>query len=109
MLSWPVAFLVTLLVETPIYVAVLAGRVGLRASLGASLLVNVITHPAMWFGGLALFGSFDATELGGAELLVWLVEWGLLAALFCRRVPVGELALVAAAANLASTLVGLLL
>jgi hypothetical protein len=113
MLSWPIAFGITLLVETPIYLGLLASRLGVWAVLGASLLVNALTHPAMWFGGLALFGPFDALQLAGAELVVWLVEWGVLVVLFRvlsrRNVGVGELALTAAAANLASTLVGLLL
>jgi hypothetical protein len=107
-LSWPVAFAVTLAVETPIYLVLLGPDVGrARAVLGA-LVVNLATHPALWFAGTAASDGYRTGPLVGAELLVCVVEWLVLLAMFRRRVGAGDLAIAAIAANVASALVGLL-
>ena len=53
-MTWPVAFVLTLILETPI--ALLVMRRGLRADLPWILLANGISHPTLWF---VLFPRFD--------------------------------------------------
>jgi len=110
------AFALTLAVEVPVYVVVLAALTGLgRAPAAlAAVGVNVVTHPALWWG-LRPFAARPAYPylLCAAEAVVCLVEWGLLVAWTRRpggtRAGMAVLGLAVVAANAASTLAGLLL
>ncbi len=89
----------TLLIEVPVYVAVLG-----RRALIPAVAVNLLTHPLLWLwlGSSAHVGAFAA-----AELTAWSVEFGLLWG-WLRRDPI----VVGAAtvlANALSCLAGLLL
>lgn len=105
--SWLRAFGLTLLVEVPIAVPLLARvepRIGRRVS--AVVVANLATHPLVWFlfPGLAL-GRWTRVGLSEAwavlaELAIYAIVWPTLAA---RRA-----ALVAVSANAASFLIGLL-
>jgi hypothetical protein len=103
--SFPVALLVTLAVEVPLYAAALAAlryATAARASLlGAA--VNLLTHPLLWWwlGSRPPLGRFVV-----AEVLVWAVEAGLL--WLALRGRFWTLAVVSAGANAASILAGLL-
>lgn len=69
MLAWLEAFLLTQLIEVPIYTR------GLGVSLGRAFLASTLTHPIVWFGfgypGLP--GSYR-TRVIAAELFAWLAE-----------------------------------
>jgi hypothetical protein len=110
------AFALTLAVEVPVYVAVLTALAGLgRAPAAlAAVGVNVVTHPALWWGLRPLAGRPSYPWLlCAAEVAACLVEWGLLVAWTRRpggtRAGVGVLGAAAVAANAASLLAGLLL
>lgn len=109
-MTWPTAFALTLVIETPIYPGVLTlllGALPLRRALGTSLVANLATHPALWFVVLPLLtprlGAGPAIVL--AEALVCAVE-----VLVVRRAGVPTAPAVAAAvlANASSWLVGML-
>ena len=74
--AWARAYLLTQLIEAPIY------RYGYRAALGAALTASTVTHPLVWF---VFFGPFEPftrlsyyPRMAIAELFAWLVEAGLL-------------------------------
>jgi hypothetical protein len=104
LLEYLLAFGLTLVVEVPIYVVALtaAAGVGWRRSVAAGVLVNVATHPALWFTLRAHPGWFAP-----AEAFVCVVEWLLLGALTGRRGPIILVASICA--NSASALAGILL
>ena len=112
MIDWLRAFAVTLLVELPIYAALLRRWCRPRAGLGLGLLVNAITHPALWFALRAVGAGGWSWALAFllAEATVVLVEGGILVVALRRRgARPGDLFAVAAFANLASAGVGLIL
>jgi hypothetical protein len=99
---YPLALVITLGVETPLYLAVLstAGlRRGVRAA-AAAVGVNILTHPLAWALLTAHPGWFLPVEAGAC-----LVEAVLLWFLVGRR-DAGVLTLAAVVANAASVLVG---
>lgn len=104
-MTWPAAFLVTLLVELPFYV-IGGWALGLarpRRAAVAGLVVNAVTHPVLWVtlsGGPA---SWAGT--GVAEAIVVVVE-GILVRLVVGR-SLGWSTLLALGANAASFAVGL--
>ncbi len=106
----PVAFVLTLLVEVPLYTLALRAGWGWPVWRGivAALAVNALTHPVLWY---ALAPHRHATAypllLVVAEAAVVLVEWAVLAAV-TRRDRLA-LAVVCAGVNAASVLAGLLL
>ena len=105
MTEYLAAFGLTLLVEIPIYLLVLPDR---RRAFVASLVANLATHPAFYvLATLAARRYPTAVVLWVGEAAVWLVESLILLAFFRR--PVGLLVAVAALANAASALVGVLL
>jgi hypothetical protein len=115
LLRYLAAFGLTLAVEVPIYVVSLtqAADVRWRRALVAAIGVNVVTHPALWWG-LRPFAHHHgyAGAAIAAELLVCVVEWLLLVAWTRRpgrtRVDLLVLAAASLAANAASVLAGLL-
>lgn len=87
-MTYAVAFALTLLVELPVYGALLARRHGvrLRTALLAAVGVNAVTHPLLWLA----VSRYQHTATGYAvafvvgEALVCLVE-GALLSLALRR------------------------
>lgn len=101
-MTWSQAFVWTLLLEFPVYVACLRRELGVVRSCALVLLVNAVTHPLIWIA--PRFEPFWAWLLI-AESAVVMVEASLVRLAMRRRLG---LALAAAfAANLFSTLVGL--
>jgi hypothetical protein len=99
---YPLALVITLVVEVPIYGVVLhLARVlpGWRG-LGAAVVVNLATHPVLWLVLSAQPGWFVPAEAG-----VCVVEAALLWLLAGSRTP-GLLLVAAIAANTASVLAG---
>lgn len=83
--AWARAFLLTQLVEAPIY------HFGYRAPLSAALAASTLTHPIVWFvffGPFEPFASMPYTpRLVLAEVFAWLVEALLLRAWTGRPRP----------------------
>ena len=109
---YPLALVITLAVEVPIYVGVLraVGPLRGRPALVAAIGVNLLSHPLVWVLLTARPTWFWAVEAGA-----WLVEAATLWALTWRRdgdwLPSlrrdgAVLALAALVANAASVLVG---
>jgi hypothetical protein len=101
---YALALALTLVVEVPVYAGVLAvARLAPwhRAAV-AAVVVNLVTHPLVWWLLTAYPGLFVPAEVGA-----WLVETALLVAWLRRDAPL--LALTALTANLASILAGLAL
>lgn len=77
MLGWPAAFALTVLVEAPVYLALLRRAFGAPGALALALLVNAATHPVVWFvipHTRPWWRGFAA-----AELFAWLAEAAVLA------------------------------
>lgn len=89
----------TLLIEVPVYAVVLGKRAVIPA-----VLVNLLTHPLLWFA-LSRSPGLGAFVLG--ELAAWTVECGLLWA-WLRRKPLA-IAGATVLANALSCLAGILL
>lgn len=104
-MNYPLALLLTLTIEAPVYVPALVRGLGWEPwpAVGAVLGVNLVTHPLVWWllpsGGRAYWTVLPAVEIGA-----WLVEFGLLAVLARRRY--GLLLVTALLANAASLAVG---
>ncbi len=98
--AWLSAFVVTELVEAPLYARL--GRCGILRALGAS----AITHPIVWFGFFhpAVPGSYWPKVIA-AELFAWLAE----AAYFARPLGWRRALGLSLLANAASVAVGLTL
>ncbi len=110
-LTFPVAFGLTLLVEVPIWTVLLrATAVPPVAAVRTAVVVNVVSHPVLWFALVPWLDAVTGTTVAAvalAEGLVWSFEAGLAARLVHRSF--GLLLGVSASANLASIGVGLLL
>jgi hypothetical protein len=97
------ALALTLAVEVPVYAVCLraAGLLSLPRAAGLAVLVNLLTHPIVWYGlsrgGPAWFGP--------AEIGAVLVEAAVCRAVIRRDTPL--LLLVSLVANTASILAGL--
>lgn len=104
-MNYPVALLLTLAVEVPIYAAVLISSelAPRRTAVVLAICVNLLTHPVVW----ALTGSGSSVMLATAEIGAWLVEAAVLYAVI-RREAVLLLAL-SLSANSASFLLGVVL
>lgn len=102
-MPWWIAFVLTLVVEVPLWVWLLdAGGFGRRVIL--ALGVNAVTHPTLWW---VAGGGVEGSVLVLMEVLIAVLE-GVAAQLVCR--PGWRVALLTStAANAASVLVGLLL
>jgi hypothetical protein len=104
---WWSAFLLTLVLEIPVYVLLTRGRVPAWRSAAAGVVCSAVTHPLLWFAWPRTAMSYAAYLVTG-ELLVIAAEtaifWVVAHPLKLRRA-----ALVALAANAASCLVGILL
>ena len=107
-MNYPLALLLTLTIEAPVYVPALVRGLGWDpwAAVGAAVGVNLVTHPLVWLILPSGGGGHNAywTLLPVVEVGAWLVEFGLLAALARRRYAL--LLMTALLANAASLVVG---
>lgn len=101
--AWARAFLVTQVVEAPIY------RYGYGASVTAALAASTVTHPIVWFVFFGPFEPFSRLDyyprMVLAELFAWLAEALLLRCWTGRR----HALVWALIANASSVLVGTVL
>jgi hypothetical protein len=104
-MPYPLALVITLGVEVPIYAGVLSYAGILRGwrAIAAAVGVNVFSHPLAWLVLMPRPGWLLTVELA-----VCVVEAGLLW-LLARRRAAGVLLLSAVVANTASVLAGILL
>jgi hypothetical protein len=107
--AWAIAFVTTLVVETPVYVWGLRERLSRwRAGLLAAGL-NVATHPLAWMltarASWAVFAAVEAAVWLGEALLLWALMRGARA----RSLALGEACTLSLVANALSAGVGLLL
>lgn len=77
-LSWPLAFVLTLAVEAPVYVLGTRGSLKWPASLGSAVAVNLATHPLAfwWIARARSWARFGAAEIAVAcieSFLLWLI------------------------------------
>jgi hypothetical protein len=82
LLRYLVALALTLAVEVPLYTLWLWSALGVAAgrAAGLAVLVNLVTHPVLWWT-LALLSvgrSAYPVVLAGAEIAACVVEWALL-------------------------------
>jgi hypothetical protein len=109
LLSWLAALGLTLVVEVPLYAAALRLVWGmpLPRAAAAGAIVNLLTHPVVWWSLAPWTGRpWYPWLVLGAEIAVCAVEWALLAVLVWRdRVA---LAVLSAGVNAASVLAGLI-
>ena len=111
-LSYPAALGLTLLVEVPVYGAALPSAVGISVRRAAALgvLVNVVSHPLLWFvlfPGIESATGSNLAALVGSESVVWVGEAVALRLMIGRRF--GRLFAVSCCANALSLAVGLVL
>ncbi|MBV6701366.1 hypothetical protein [Kitasatospora aureofaciens] len=112
-MRYPVALALTLLTETPVYTAALvrAGQVRPGRAATAAVLVNLVTHPLLWWTLRHWTGGPAAaywTAFGLSEAAVCVVE-ALLLCLFAGLRPRDPLPWIASGtANTTSLLAGLL-
>ncbi len=111
-LGYPAALVLTLTVEVPVYVLGLSAGAAVpwRRAAMVAVVVNVVSHPLLWFGLVPLLTRVTGSELTAliiAELVVWVGESVATARLAAR--PIGLGLAVAAAANAASLLAGVVL
>lgn len=71
--GWALAFVCTLLIETPVYFLSLRGAFGVPRALLASLALNVATHPLAWSAIMSAPRPFPTVFLS-VEAGVTLVE-----------------------------------
>jgi hypothetical protein len=108
--EWARAYLATQVIEVPIVVGWLRGRLPISESLPLAILASTMTHPLLWY----LWPKFEPfwLHIGVGEALVWLAE-ALLFAVWLRRAGVADAwrfgLLVACLANASSMLTGFLL
>jgi hypothetical protein len=125
LLAWngfPVAFVLTCVIEIPAYVGAFSalgwirpgrGPLSVRSAIALALGVNLVTHPVLWAFALRAGSASVGTLL--AELVVAVVEGGLIFAVVRRRGPYPETwsnrlswsMMVAVGVNTLSLLVGL--
>lgn len=108
-MPYPLALVLTLLVEVPCYVAAVTAASPARAgrAAAAAVMVNCVTHPPLWWFLRRFHGAAYWPAFALAESAVCLVEALLLARALRLRGPVPYAASVAA--NAASVLAGLLI
>lgn len=70
---WFQAYLLTLLLETPVVVRLLRGHTETRTAVELSVLASTLTHPLLWFAWRPLIDDYTAYVLSG-EALVMLAE-----------------------------------
>ncbi len=110
--SWALAFVGTLLVETPVYWLALRRALGLWGALSTSLLVNLVTHPLAWSavtGGWHPWPWFFLAVEAGVTLVEALLVFAVGRTRLCRRdIPIKEALAISVVANGLSAGIGLL-
>jgi hypothetical protein len=78
--SWPVAFILTLATEAPVYVLTLRRTLAWGRALFVVLLLNLLTHPLAWMAitrsrapFLQIFFSVEAAVVGFEALVLFMV------------------------------------
>jgi hypothetical protein len=110
-LSWPLAFTLTLTVETPVYVLGTRRSLTWSKALGCAVAVNVVTHPLAfcWVARAASWARFAGTEIAVAlveSLLLWLLARKLSRN---RSLTLASAMVISLSANALSAGIGLLL
>jgi hypothetical protein len=110
--GWTLAFLGTLVIETPVYVLALRRALGPHGALLASLVVNLATHPLAWSAIMGARNAFPWIFIA-VEAAVTVVEallvFGVGRTRLSRRpIGIGEALATSLAANGFSAGVGLL-
>lgn len=72
-MSFPEAFLLTLLIETSLLFILLRGRHGRATIIRNALAANLITHPLVWFAFPAL-GLAYPIQVASSELFAFIAE-----------------------------------
>ena len=106
--TFPGAYALTLLLETPIYWFFLVGYTRTEKAVALSLLVNTITLPVVWFVLPPLLISNYLLYFAIAELFAWLAEAAMVKLAF-QEMPWERAILAALAANAVSAGMGLLI
>jgi hypothetical protein len=110
-LSWPIAFVLTLAVEAPVYVLGTRRSLSWPAALGGAAAANLATHPLAfwWIARARSWARFGVTELA-VTCIESFVLW-LIARVLRRDRPLRwtEAAMVSVSANALSAGIGLLL
>lgn len=107
--SLPIAIPLTLAIESLVAVIYASlARFPRRSFLPIALLANVFTVAPFWFVFGALYPGFSIPALLCAEILVWLVEAGVIFGALRQQVSLRHALLYSMAANLLSLVVGLL-
>ena len=95
---WKLAFLITLLIEMPIYFLFMKVKASVHEKIFLSFAPTGITHPLLWF--LVPWGEYDYSMLVvTGELAVFLIE-----GLYLKMMRVENPFLIALIANLISCL-----
>ncbi len=106
--TFPLAFAVTVLLETPVYWFFLLGYTKTEKAIAFSLLINALTLPVVWFVLPPLLFSNYLLYFAVAELFAWLAEAAMVKLAF-RKMPWERAILAALAANAVSAGMGLLI
>jgi hypothetical protein len=110
--DWPIAFVATLLAESPVYVLSSRRSFAIRKALVVAVLLNLATHPVAWstitFGHISFLPGYFVVEA-----IVVMVEAGLLFAAARTRfarcpMPASTCLAISFAANSLSAGLGLL-
>ena len=96
-MTWPFAFIVTLLVEVPVYIAALTLVTGIRVrpAVAMSVAVNAVSHPLLWFVIVPALGAGLSAVLAAEALVLAGEAIALMAVLRRDRLVLAAAALVA--------------
>lgn len=67
---WLNAYLITILLETPVVVRMLRGRTEVRTALELSVLASSLTHPLLWFAWRPVIDDYTTYVVTGEALVV---------------------------------------
>lgn len=107
-MTFPGAYMLTVLLETPIYWFFLVGYTKTEKAIALSLLINTLTLPVVWFVLPPFLFSNYVLYFVVAELFAWLSE-ALMVKLAFSELPWSRAVLAALAANAVSAGAGLLI
>jgi len=105
-LTFPLAYALTLLLETPIYWFFLRRYSSPLKAIAFSLVINALTLPVVWFVLPPLLFSNYPLYFAIAELFAWLAEAAMVKLAF-KEIPLENALAAALAANAVSAGIGL--